>query len=287
MINFGGLPEHPQFAQSRFVVLSVPFDGTASYVSGTRRGPRAIIEASTHMELWDEELNREPQESGIHTLRPLAKLPSDPEAMTERVFQAARPIVKAGKIPVTLGGEHTVSLGSIRACCERYPDLWVLQFDAHGDLRADFEDSAYSHACVMRRVHDLGIPFAQVGIRSICQEEAQFIRASLPEPFWMHALPEPRELARHLAVRMRGPLYITFDVDALDPGIMPATGTPEPGGLSYRGALEILKEVCGRFPVVGFDMVELSPIPGLVAPDFLAARLTYKMMAYSTATEKF
>lgn len=280
MFNFGGLEDHFDPDTSQFIVMSVPYDLTTSYVPGARNGPKAIIEASTHMELYDEELGLSPYKAGIHTLTPLEVVTYGPKAMTDVVYETAKSLIATGKTLVTLGGEHSITVGPVRAFKEKYPGLSVVQFDAHTDLRDEFEGASYNHACVMHRIFDLNIPFVQIGIRSLCEDEAYFIENNHLKPYYQHNLPEPQVLVEAIVKKLSGPLYITFDLDCLDPAIMPATGTPEPGGMDYRSALTILAGLFAHFQVVGFDVVELSPIPGLVAPDFLAARLVYKMMAF-------
>jgi agmatinase len=197
--------------------------------------------------------------------------------MAERVEQATSWIFNQGKMPVVLGGEHSLSAGTVRAALLKYPKLSVLQFDAHADMRDRYLDSRYSHACVMRRVREMA-PAASVGIRSFSEEEAQQLRMR-PVPMW-----SPRQFRAlegdwtPILASLSDEVFITFDLDALDPGIVPGTGTPEPGGLDWYEAVDLLARVASKRHIVGFDMVELSPIPGQVASDFLAARLTYRMI---------
>jgi len=280
IVNFGGIEEPPAYEQCSFVVLPVPYDHTTSYQSGARDGPMAILQASAYVELYDHELNTNPIEHGIWTL-PLQEIDvSGPEATIQSVQATVTPQVKNNKFVIALGGEHSISLGAISAYAEKYPNLTVLQFDAHTDFRNSYEGSPNSHACVMRRVSELGVPIIQVGIRSTAEEEIIALRENEVVTFFAENTPTPEQLVDSLKKFVKGPVYITFDLDALDPSIMPATGTPEPGGLLWYETLKLIRAVTDNFAVIGFDVVELSPIPGLVAPDFLAAKLTYKIAGY-------
>ncbi|MDZ7295622.1 MAG: agmatinase [candidate division KSB1 bacterium] len=281
VLNFGGIEEPGSYAEARCVVLPVPYDGTTTYQPGTRRGPLAILEASGHMELYDHELGNSPIEHGIWTLPPLVSEASGPEQMVASVRQAARPLFRDGKFVLTLGGEHSITLGAIQACKELHPELRVLQLDAHADMRDSYEGSPFSHACVMRRVVDLGVPVVQVGIRSLSEEEVEPIRQSRVTTLFAEQHPTSEQVVTALQQWGSGPVYVTFDLDALDPSIMPATGTPEPGGLLWEQALDILRAVTRTCSVVATDLVELAPIPGMVAPDFLAAKLAYKIIGYA------
>jgi agmatinase len=268
----------------RAALLPIAYDGTVSYQRGARRGPLAILDASTHLESYDEELEVETwQKVAIQTLPALAPDHADPVGVMERIERAAREVVAAGQFLIGLGGEHSVTAPLVRAVRSTHPRLGVLQLDAHADLRDTFEGSPYSHACVMHRILDDDIPFAQVGVRSFSAEERILMRergictvlaaeaVSAPVGRWiggvLRALPEE--------------IYVTVDLDALDPAIMPATGTPEPGGLDWYRVLTVLREVASAKQIVGFDVVELAPLPGVVAPDFLAAKLVYRLLGYS------
>ena len=282
-LNFGGLePEFSDFGRARTVVLPAPYDFSTTYQSGTRLGPRAILDASRNMELWDEEVGAT-YRSGIHTLAELEPTARGPEAMAERVEQAMSWIFGHDKLPVLLGGEHSLTAGAVRAAKQRFRNLSVLQLDAHGDMRDRYLDSPYSHACVMRRVREL-CPAASVGIRSLSEEEADHLERH-PVPMW--SVRQLRALGgdfRPVLEVLTDEVYVSFDVDALDPSIMPATGTPEPGGLDWYEAVDLLKAVAGRARIVGFDVVELAPIAGQVASDFLAARLTYRLIGLAMAS---
>ncbi len=280
-LNFGGLePEDSSLEKARIVVMPVPYDRTATYQKGTADGPRAILEASTHMELYDDELHVEPHTIGIHTAPPVSGNDDPPEVMVEKVREATARYLAMGKMPVVLGGEHSVSVGPIRAYLEAYPRMSVVHLDAHGDLRDSFEGSKYNHACIMRRVAETGTPTLQVGIRSMSAEEAEYIRARrlMVIPAW-EFIRRP-ETALQAVDRLTDEIYLTIDVDYFDPGILPGTGTPEPGGPGWYETLDFIRELCRRNILVGFDVNELRPIAGDKSSDFLAAKLVYKVIAY-------
>ncbi len=268
--------------ESRFIVVPAPFDATASYGAGARLGPSRIIEASCQLELFDEELLQEPWKAGIFTDMAL-DMPVIPEKAVEMVHDAVEAVLSSGKVPVLLGGDHSVSIGAIRAVSEHLGPLDILQLDAHTDLRDKYQGSPYSHACVMQRVWDLGNPI-QVGIRSLSRREWEFLNSKGKRPVFARDIKEdfPRALERILDALTGRPLYITIDVDCLDPSVMPATGTPEPGGLSWRELTGILKEVIGRSGLAGLDVVELAPVPGLHHCEFTAARLIYRVIGYAS-----
>lgn len=280
--NFGGLDEEfSALGRARAVVLPVPYDFSTTYQGGTRWGPRAILAASQNMELWDDELGAT-YRAGIHTLPEVEPTALGPEAMAARVEQAVDWILERGQLPAMLGGEHSITAGAVRAAARRFPGLSVLQLDAHADMRDRYLDSPYSHACVMRRVREV-VPAASVGIRSWSEEEAGHLREH-PAPIWStRAFRDLRGDWRPILGALTGDVYVTFDLDALDPGVLPATGTPEPGGLDWYEAVDLLRAVAARSRIVGFDVVELAPIPGQVASDFLAARLVYRLLGLALA----
>jgi N1-aminopropylagmatine ureohydrolase len=275
--NFGGLDErHASPDHARAAVLPVPYDFSTTYQGGTRWGPRAILAASQNMELWDEELGAT-WRHGIATLPELEPTALGPEPMAARVEQAVGWILERGLLPAVLGGEHSITAGCVAAAAKRFPKLSVLQLDAHADMRDRYLDSPYSHACVMRRVRER-VPAASVGIRSYSEEEAEWLRAH-PAPMWsVRAYRALRGDVAPVLDALADDVFVTFDLDALDPGILPGTGTPEPGGLDWYEAVDLLAAVAERKRIVGFDVVELAPIPGQVASDFLAARLVYRLI---------
>jgi len=279
-MNFGGIePEYEAIERAAFVVVPVPYDLTTTYQGGARKGPAAILEASCNMELYDEELEAETYRAGIHTLPPLEAVAAGPEGMLDRVEEAIDGVFELGKIPVMLGGEHSITLGAVRAAAKRYPKLSVLHLDAHADMRDSYQGTPYSHACIGRRMQEL-CPVVQAGIRSMSVEEAAFLRKETVPCFSAATIRKDRTWVSKALSHLSKDVYISVDLDALDPSVMPATGTPEPGGMLWQDVLALIREVCRKRRVVGFDLVELAPIPGMVAPDFLAARLAYRMMGY-------
>lgn len=262
--NFLGIPE-TKIEQAQVIILPVPFEATTSYGKGTVLGPRAIIEASRQVELFSPELGDE--------LQNLVKIKTIPE-IGERKNLAQEAAKHSDRFLVSLGGEHSITPELIKPFKQKYPDLSVLQIDAHTDLRHVWEGSKFSHACAMRRVQELGInKIIQVGIRNTAKEEQQYLTQE--NVFWGDEFDLDKVLNR-----LSDHVYLTFDVDGLDVSIMPATGTPEPGGLSYNQALELLEAVSRRKNVVAADFVELAPIQGMPAYDFLVAKLIYNLIAF-------
>jgi agmatinase len=281
IMNFGGIYPECSLRDAKFVVIPVPYDLTSTYQPGSRRGPTAIIEASTNMELYDEELKKETYMAGIHTTLPVAIDARGPKNMVNIVRKKISRIAKLNKIPVMLGGEHSITLGAVQAMIEKYPELTVLQFDAHADLRDTYQESPYNHACVARRISEI-CPLVQVGIRSMSKEEGDFLPQSKVKSYSADFVLENKNWAETVCKDLRGDVFITIDLDAFDPSIMPATGTPEPGGLYWKDILHLLKLVSASCNIRGFDVVELAPLPGVVAPDFMAAKLIYRTMGYIT-----
>ena len=281
---FGGaLPEPRSFEESLVVILPVPVDRTTSYVPGTRNGPREILQASSHMELWDEEVGADVHTVGIFTL-PEMELPfGELQPLMEEIQRVAVEILSRDKFLVTLGGEHSITPPLVAAAAQKYPGLHVLQLDAHADLRDRYMGTPHNHACAMRRSLEHA-PITQVGIRSMSTEEAQALGALKTKIFYDVSMRENPRWIDAVVESLGDPVYITVDVDAFDPGIMPATGTPEPGGLSWYETLALLRATFRKRRVIACDVVELSPLPGLMAPNFLCAKLVYKMLAYKFRT---
>jgi len=278
---FAGLePPHSDLKPAKVVILPVPYDGTAEWQSGTRHGPQSIIDASQYLELYDLELDCEIYQVGIHTLPEVEPVVSSPEDMVNRVYRIAGGLINQGKFVVMLGGEHSLTLGAVRAFKEAFPGLCVLQLDAHADLRDEYLGTRYGHACVMRRIQEL-CPITQVGIRSLSREERQFITRSKLPVFYMPELTEDKNFEKQMLASLGGDVYVTIDADVLDPSIMPAVGTPEPGGLGWQQLLEIIKTVAAHKRVVGFDLMEFCPREGSYPYAYLLAKLAYRFIGYS------
>lgn len=280
-MNFGGIYPAYSLRDALFVVVPVGYDLTSTYQPGSRRGPASIIEASTNMELYDDELKKETYLAGIHTTQPLTIDSRGPKNMINIVRKKISKIVALNKIPVMLGGEHSISLGAVQALKEKYSKLKVLQLDAHADLRNSYQESPYSHASVARRISEI-CPLIQVGIRSMSKEEADFLPQSNVKSYSADFILEKKDWYRKVCKDLNGDIFITIDLDVFDPSIMPSTGTPEPGGLYWQDVLKLLKSVSNSCKIRGFDVVELAPIPGIIAPDFMAAKLIYRLMGYIT-----
>jgi agmatinase len=288
--NFLGLEEpwcHPE--QAGVYVLPAPYEHTSSYIPGSDEGPSAIIEASHQVEFYDEMLRCEPYREwgGIATLTPLDLRGKVDKEAVEAIEAFVRPHVATGRFLVTLTGEHTGALGAIRAHAKGYPSLTVVQIDAHGDLRYAYQDNLYSHASVMARVADDGLPLVQVGIRSICPEEvARIARTDQISTFFAAQLLDPLGPYEGKSARWipdvvkacRGPVYLTFDCDGLDASLVPALGTPEPGGLGWYDTLNLITALANGPGILGMDISEIAPIKGFVAPQFCIARLIYRIL---------
>ena len=275
--NFGDLPEeYSNLNQAQVVILPVPYDCTSTWIKGADKGPQAIIEASVHMELYDIETDSEVYRKGIYTAEPVeVNLP--PDEMVEAVRKNVRTFIADDKFAVVLGGEHSVSIGPVRAHAEKHRDITVLQLDAHTDLRNEYEGSRFNHACVMARIAEL-CPIVQVGIRSMDSSEKEALDRS--RVVFAEDIHRDKEWVEKVLSQLTEMVYITIDLDVFDPSIMPSTGTPEPGGLLWYDVLVLLKAVFDDKEVVGFDVVELCPDQRNKAPDFLAAKLIYKLLSY-------
>jgi agmatinase len=285
-MNFGGIPEkYASWKNASFVVIPAPIDLTSTYVAGTRNGPRAIIEASGHMELFDQETKLEPYRAGIFTSVGIPIL-SGPLATIKEVEKRVNAVIRSGRFPILLGGEHSGTVGAVAALKRKYDDLTVLQFDAHADLRDTYQGTPWNHACVGRRILDTGAKLVQVGIRALSDEEDRFLgKSQVVKTFYASEVTENLpDVTKGIVSNLSGHVYISIDLDVFDPGIMPSVGTPEPGGLSWYETIDILRDVMqANGNVVGFDLMELAPIPGMVAPDVLAAKLCYRMIAWILA----
>lgn len=300
--TFGGLggPDH-SYDLARVVVLPVPYDATTTFRGGTRDGARAILDASLQMELYDSELRREPAEVGIFTMLELEPHLAGPEHMVRRVERAVGQLLDDGKLPVMLGGEHTLTAGAVAACAARYPDLAILYLDAHADVREPYLGAEWNHASALRLsmrhlrwADGESPPVAAVGIRSLASEEATFIEQSRLKVVWGEEIAAARYGGREAidalwknALDRLGPpgrpLYVSVDLDGFDPSVVAAVGTPEPGGLLWYETLALLRSAAERFRVVMADVVELAPSEGPVAGAFAAAKLAYKLIGYSAS----
>lgn len=276
--GFGDLPkEFRTYETSAIAVVPVPYDGTSTWKKGADKGPAALLEASANMELFDIETVSEVYKRGIHTL-PAIKHTGDPEKLAPKVQKAVAKVLADGKFPVTLGGEHSISVGAFRAVTAKWPDLSILQIDAHGDTREEFHGSKYNHACVMARAREL-CPITQVGIRAI--DACEYPAMDKRRVFWghdLHGRADDKWIDQVINQQSKH-VYVTIDLDAFDPSHVGATGTTEPGGLSWRQVNELLKKLCAKRAVVGFDVVELLPAPGQWASEMLAAKLVYRFLS--------
>lgn len=272
--SFAGLPkEYANPDDSKIVLIPVPFDKTSTYLKGSEKGPDAIIEASRNLELYDIETASQVYLRGIYTDRPVFAETS--KTMLDLCYERVLDWLKKDKFVVTIGGEHSISYAPIKAHLDYYGAITLLQLDAHADLQPAYENNPWSHASVMARVKELpNIKIVSVGIRSMSAEELPYLDKS--NTFFAHEILDIESVLEKLA----GPLYITLDIDVLDSSLMPSTGTPEPGGLDWNQVMHLLKLAIHKTDLVGFDLVELCPQPNHIAPDYLAAKLIYKMLSY-------
>jgi len=276
-----GAPDAPQckLETACVAIIPAPLEYSVCYRKGTRYGPQAILNASSQLELYDEELACCPIESGVYTCPPLSYSGMDHAMALQTTSAAVRAVLERDQLPFTLGGEHSLSAAVIAAVHERYHDVTVVHIDAHGDLRDIFEGTSLSHACIERRVVDLGIPLLEIGVRSFSPEEAEFLQTK-PDVAIVWAYQMAKGSATIPWHRLSSHTYVTIDLDVFDPSEMPAVGTPEPGGLTWYQVLDLFHEICRRTTIVGMDVVELCPLEGQIRADFLAAKLVYKMIGY-------
>jgi agmatinase len=278
--NFLGLPpEFTDYEKAQVAIVPVPFDLTTSWMPGTGRGPKALIEASGYVELYDIETQSEVYLRSIFTDKDVEA--SSTAELNEKVHQRVAGHLAADKFVVTLGGEHSVSYGAAQAHIEKFSHLSILHLDAHTDRRDDFEGDKFSHACTLRRISELNGDIVSVGIRSLDKAELEVLEMS--KVFYAEDIFHSMDWIKQVVDLLQPNVYLTFDLDVFDPAIMPSTGTPEPGGLYWYQTLALLKEVCKVRNLVGCDVVELSPSEQNKAPDFLAAKLVYKILSYRFA----
>jgi agmatinase len=284
MINYAGIPD--EYCDKDFAKIwlqSIPYDGTSTWGKGADKGFDAFLDASENMELYDHETQSEVYTHGVHVLPEISENRS-PELMFENVYNTTKSLLNSGKFLTFFGGEHSVSIGIIKAFYEKYENLTVLQLDAHTDLRPEYHGSKYNHACA---VYDASVNtnLIQVGIRSMDESEVQYINHE--QCYFAEEIYGKTDWMEESIWQMTDNVYITIDLDVFDPSIMPATGTPEPGGLLWNPTIQYLKKVFARKNVVGFDLVELAPIDGFKAPNFLAAKLYYKLLSYKFESHEF
>jgi agmatinase len=282
--NFGCLPEEYSYKEAKVVILPIPYEATTTYKKGCGDAPLAIVQASRFVELYDEELRCEPYKIGIYTKNEMEFSLNNPEKPLKQIKNYLKKPLRDEKFPIIIGGEHTISFGAILAFKEKFPELSVLQLDAHPDLRNLYQETKFSHATVIRRILE-HFPVVQVGIRTLSKEEADFYKEN-PLPCF-----SAKEVLTNLNLNkiishLKKDVYITIDMDVFDPSIVPGVGTPEPGGLFWYDVLKILKEVFKKRNVVGVDVVEVSPISGNHISEFTAAKLIYKIIGYKFYLKK-
>jgi len=274
MKNYAGLTgDFADYNKSKIVILPIPFDETSTWLKGADKGPEAVIEASCNMEVYDIETEGCAYEKGIHTANALDV--SGPEKMVEESYTKVRGFLEDGKFVVSLGGEHSVSIGPMKAHGESFRDMSILHLDAHADMRESYDGQRYSHACVMARARELTDKTVSVGVRSMDSTEVP----NSGKILCAHEIHDSKSWIKEVPKSLSKNVYVTIDLDVFDSGIMPSTGTPEPGGLGWYDVTRLLKNVAEKRNIVGFDVVELCPTENK-APDFLAAKLIYKLLSY-------
>lgn len=275
-MNFGGNEVVYNYDESGIIIVPVPYDETSTWLKGADKGPEAILEASVNLEFYDVETSSEAHFAGINTIAPVSEKES-PQKLVSAVYNRITDLLTDKKFPVIIGGNHTVSIGSIKAFSETFKNLSVLQLDAHADLRQIYEGSEFNHACAMARAREFA-PIVQVGIRSMSAEEMPYLDRE--RIFYSHELYYDKSLYRKALDKLSENVYITIDLDVFDPSLMPSTGTPEPGGPQYFELLHFLRDVIKNRNVVGFDVVELCPSATNKSPDFIAAKMIYQLLSY-------
>ena len=278
-MNFGGNEVVYDYEHSEIIILPVPYDETSTWLKGADKGPDAILEASVNLEFYDIETASEAHLRGIHTVAPVTEK-ATPEKLVEAVYLRTRKLLEDKKFPVIIGGNHTVPIGAMQAFAGHFSDLTILQLDAHGDLRQTYEGSPYNHACAMARAREFA-PIVQVGLRSMSADELPY--ADNSRIFYAHQLHYDPSLYSKALGLLTSNVYLTIDLDVLDPSLMPSTGTPEPGGPAYYDLMHFLRDVINNRNLVGFDVVELCPSAANKAPDFVAAKIIYQLLSYRFA----
>jgi len=275
-MNFGGNEVVYSYSESGIIIVPVPYDETSTWMKGADKGPDAILDASVNLEFYDVETSSEAHLKGINTIAPILEKET-PEKLVKDVYDRIISLLSDKKFPVIIGGNHTVSIGAIKAFSEYFENLTILQLDAHADLRQIYEGSGFNHACTMARAHEFA-PVVQVGVRSMSAEELPFVERD--RIFFSHELYYDKSLYHRALDKLTGNVYITIDLDVFDPSIMPSTGTPEPGGPPYFELLHFMRDVIKSRNVVGFDVVELCPSETNKSPDFIAAKIIYQLLSY-------
>jgi len=278
-MNFLGLSdEEANFESAKYAVLPVGYERTTTYGHGTANGPKAIIAASQEVELYDEELKSEPYLAGVCTVEGFNDCEASSESMIAQVTDKVADLLDSDKFVITLGGEHSISVAPVTAYAKRFSNLSILQVDAHADLRQSYLDDKHSHACAMRRIREVVSSTVGVGIRNMSREEADVIESERIPTFLAKDIAGKAGWEQDVVDNLSENVYVTIDLDGFDPSVMPGVGTPEPGGLLWHEALSLFRVVCGSRNVVGFDVVELMPIPGSLVSEFTAAKLIYKII---------
>jgi agmatinase len=278
-MNFGGNEVVYNYTESKIVIVPVPYDETSTWMKGADKGPDAILDASVNLEFYDVETSSEAHLKGINTIEPVLEK-TTPGKLVNAVYERISSLLSDMKFPVIIGGNHTVSIGAIKAFSEYFDNLSILQLDAHADLRQEYEGSEFNHACAMARAREFS-PIVQVGIRSMSAGELPY--ADSDRIFFSHELYYDKKLYEKAIDKLSDNVYITIDLDVFDPSIMPSTGTPEPGGPDYFEILHFLRDVIDKRNVVGFDVVELCPSQTNKSPDFIAAKIIYQLLSYRFA----
>ncbi len=282
------------YQEARVVILPIPYEATTTYRKGCEKGPDAVLIASQQLEAYDEELRHQAcLEVGIYTHEPIADTRSNPhitaEEMLEITTATVSKLLTEGKYVIAIGGEHAITTGVVKAYLNYLSEPFtVVQIDAHGDMRYEYEGSLHNHACIMRRVIEMGLPTLPVGIRSICQEEAQLIQDKAIPVIWDRDISnDPHWIEKAISQITTKKVFLTIDVDGLDPSLIPGVGTPEPGGLTWNTTLRFLRRLYQTHEVVGCDVMELAPINDSVVSEFTTAKLIYKLIGYQSVTQKW
>lgn len=278
-MNFGGNEVVYSYDESKIIIVPVPYDETSTWMKGADKGPDAVLNASVNLEFYDVETDSEAHLKGIHTISPVTEKET-PLKVVNAVHDQVLSLLSENKFPVIIGGNHTVSIGAMKAFSEYFKDISILQLDAHADLRQIYEGSEYNHACAMARAREFA-PVVQVGIRSMSVDELPYVQKD--RMFFSHDLYSRKKLYSEALDMLSENVYITIDLDVFDPSLIPSTGTPEPGGPDYYELMNFLREVINSRNVAGFDVVELCPSPANKAPDFIAAKIIYQLLSYKFA----